>query len=64
MLKLRQILGLSWPVVEHPLMNETFCILPEEIPFQPDDLISRVRARMVADWYNEDQIFADCYEGK
>lgn len=64
MFKLRQMLGLALPIVDHPLMNTAFAVLPEEIPFQPDEVISRVRARMVADGYDEDRIFAECYQGK
>lgn len=55
--KLRQLLGLQNPRLDHPLMNTVLGTLPEEIPFQPDDMISRVRARMQQDGYDEDKIY-------
>lgn len=55
--KLRQLLGLQNPELDHPLMNTALGKLPEEMPFQPDDLISRVRARMQQDGYDEDRIY-------
>ena len=55
--KLRQLLGLQNPRLDHPLMNTALGTLPEEIPFQPDDMISRVRARMQQDGYDEDKIY-------
>lgn len=54
--KLRQSIGLSNPVVDHPLMNTPLGVLPEEVAFEPGDLIKRVRARMMQDGYNESTI--------
>lgn len=57
--KLRQMLGLANPVLDHPLMNTPLGVLPEEVPFKPDDLIARVRQRMELDGYDENRIFSD-----
>jgi len=61
MFKLREKLGLDNPKIEHPL----FEVLPDRIPaphgFQPDELVSRVRARMHQDGYDESAI-ARLYE--
>jgi hypothetical protein len=60
--KLRQLIGLSNPVLDHPIMNTTLGKLPErevsfdEIAHGPDDLIYRVRKRMMEDGYDEDAI--------
>ena len=67
MFKLRQLLGLSNPDIDHPLMNTPLGVLPEEIPFDdlakgPDDLIYRVRQRLIQDGYDEQQIFTTCYQ--
>lgn len=57
--KLRQLLGLSNPQLDHPLMNTPLGVLPEEVAFEPDDLVKQVRARMMQDGYDEDEIFAE-----
>ena len=54
--KLRQLIGLPNPVVDHPLMRTSLGVLPEEVAFEPSDLIKRVRARMMQDGYNESTI--------
>ena len=51
--KLRQLIGLENPVLDHPLMNTVLGVLPEEKPFEPDELINRLRARMETDGYDE-----------
>lgn len=56
-MKLRQKLGLQNPDLDHPLMNTALGVLPNEVPFAPDDLIARVRARMMQDGYDEQAIF-------
>lgn len=55
--KLRQLLGLENPVLDHPLMNSLLGTLPAEMDFKPDELITRVRARLQQEGYNEDEIF-------
>ncbi len=55
--KLRQLLGLQNPQLDHPLMNTPLGVLPEETAFEPDDLIKQVRARMMQDGYDEQQIY-------
>lgn len=55
--KLRQLIGLQNPHLDHPLMNTALGVLPEEMAFQPDDLILRVRARMQQDGYNEGKVY-------
>lgn len=60
--KLRQLLDLPNPLLDHPLMNTALGRLPEkEISFNEiakgsDDLIYRVRQRMMQDGYNEEEI--------
>jgi hypothetical protein len=56
--KLRQMIGLENPQIDHPLMNSPLGVLPPEVGFEPDDLLSRVRERMMADGYDEDKIYA------
>lgn len=61
--KLRQLLGLSNPQLDHPLMNTPLGKLPEkEVTCEPDDLIRRVRERMMQDGYDEEEI-AGYYRG-
>lgn len=59
--RLRQRLGLANPTLDHPLMNSLLGVLPPERRFEPDDLIRRVRARLVSDGYDEEEIFEICY---
>ena len=59
--KLRQRLGLHNPVIDHPLMQSPLGLLPDEVRFEsiaagPDDLIYRVRAKMMEDEYDEEAI--------
>ena len=54
--KLRQLIGLPNPVVDHPLMRTSLGVLPEEVAFEPSDLIKRGCARMMQDGYNESTI--------
>lgn len=58
--KLRQRLGLENPVLDHPLMATALGELPNEVAFEADDLVTRVRARMMQDGYDEDAIFDVC----
>lgn len=51
--KLRQLIGLENPVLDHPLMNTALGVLPEETAFEPDELVKAVRARMVVDGFDE-----------
>lgn len=51
--KLRQLSGLHNPQLDHPLMNTPLGQLPDEVPFQPDDLIQRVRTRMESEGFDE-----------
>jgi hypothetical protein len=57
--KLRQLLGLSNPKLDHPIMNTPLGVLPPEVSFVPEDLIKRVRDRMMMDGYDEEAIVAD-----
>lgn len=64
-LRLRERLGLENLEINHPLMNTALGKLPtltgfDEIGCGPDDLIARVRSRMMLDEYDEDQIFKMC----
>jgi len=56
--KLRMMIGLDYPTLDHPLLNTVLGRLPEEIGFQPDNLVSQVRARLVLDGYDETAISA------
>lgn len=61
--KLRELLGLANPTLDHPLMNTPLGKLPPEISFDaftrgPDDLVYRVRQRMMLDGYDEQAIVA------
>ncbi|NHZ63443.1 hypothetical protein [Massilia genomosp. 1] len=58
MFKLRQMLGLDNPVIDHPLMSTALGALPQEVAFAPDELITRVRARMVSEGFDEAAIVA------
>jgi hypothetical protein len=55
--KLRKLLDLENPVVDHPLMNTVLGRLPDHPNFQPDALILAVRERMKSDGLDEDFIF-------
>ena len=55
--KLRQLIGLQNPVLDHPLMNSPLGVLPSEVVFEPDDIIRRVRDRMREDGYDEMEIY-------
>jgi hypothetical protein len=57
MFKMRQKLGLQNPVLDHPLMNTALGVLPAETPFESDELVARVRARMFTEGYDEDAIY-------
>ena len=61
--KLRQLLGLRNPQLDHPLMNTPLGVLPEEVTFELDDLMKRVRVRMTQDGYDEELIYAECCKG-
>jgi hypothetical protein len=55
--KLRQLIGLPNPQLDHPLMNTPLGKLPEkEVTCEPDDLIRRVRERMMQDGFDEEEI--------
>jgi hypothetical protein len=57
--KLRQELGLPNPKLDHPLMNTPLGVLPEERPFEYDDLLAPVVKRMRQDGFDEEAILAD-----
>lgn len=61
--RLRKDLGLTNPVLDHPLMNTPLGVLPEEVPCDPaeDDLLRRVRARMEQDGFDEAAILASVF---
>lgn len=54
--KLRQLLGLENPVIDHPLMNTPLGRLPEETPDEPDTLVQSVVARMRTEGFDEQEI--------
>ncbi len=61
--KLRILLGLSNPEVDHPLMDSVLGKLPSaDLVYRPDDLLESVRVRMKQDGYNEQEIW-DGYFG-
>ena len=58
--KLRAMLGLASPTVDHPLMDSVLGTLPGSTKPVPDPLLERARARMGQDGFNEIEI-ADYY---
>lgn len=55
--RLRQIMGLQNPVLDHPLMEAPFDQLPEPQPkYQPDEFMLGTLARVRQDWPDFDQI--------
>lgn len=63
-LKLRQLLGLENPILDHPLMQSSFGLPPSDVDFSDldegeDTLLGRVRARMKQDGYDEGFIFKE-----
>lgn len=54
--KLRQLLGLSNPSIDHPLMNTALGCLSEEAPGEPDALVQGVIARMCTEGFDEQAI--------
>jgi hypothetical protein len=57
--KLRQALGLANPHLDHPLMNTPLGVLPQDAPFEFDDLIAPVEKSMRQDGFDEEAILAD-----
>jgi hypothetical protein len=57
--KLREELGLPNPKLDHPLMNTLLGVLPQEIPFEFDELLAPVVKRMRQDGFDEEVILAD-----
>lgn len=55
--KLRESIGLTNPMVDHPLMNTPLGKLSPEAPCQPDELTAAVLARMKQDGFDEDAIY-------
>jgi hypothetical protein len=55
--RLRKIIGLPNPVLDHPLMEAPFDQLPDVQPrFQPDEFMQGTLARARQDWPNFDQV--------
>ncbi len=57
--KLREELGLANPQLDHPLMNTPLGVLPQEAPFEFDELIAPVEKSMREDHFDEVAILAD-----
>lgn len=62
--KLRQLLGLENPELDHPLMNSRLGQLPEEQPFEFDELLVRVITRMKQQGFDEKAVFERIYYEK
>ncbi len=57
--RLRQLLGLDNPVLDHPLMVPPFDRLPEpQPPYAPDDLMQGTLARIRQDWPDFDAVLS------
>jgi hypothetical protein len=65
--KLRQLLGLQNPKIDHPIMNTPLGKLPEQVvsfseiangPEGENDLLCRVRRRMMQDGFDEEEVYA------
>ncbi|AZP14559.1 hypothetical protein EJN92_13180 [Undibacterium parvum] len=55
--RLRKIIGLPNPVLDHPLMEAPFDQLPDVQPrYQPDEFMQGTLARARQDWPNFDQV--------
>jgi hypothetical protein len=54
--KLRQLLGLKNPEVDHPLLKSLAGNLPVNVKYEPDPLIEKLRTRMIQDGFNEELI--------
>jgi len=63
--RLRQLLGLANPALDHPLMNSALGRMPDKIEFDSlgtgaDTLVHQVRERMMNDGYDESAILNEC----
>ncbi len=59
-LKLRELLGLQNPHIDHPMMDDMRPLLASRLaPAEPDDLIKAVRAQMEKDGFDERAVLAD-----
>lgn len=59
-LKLRELLGLQNPHIDHPMMDDMRPLLASSLPpAEPDDLIKAVRAQMEKDGFDERAVLAD-----
>lgn len=59
-LKLRELLGLQNPPIDHPMMDDMRPLLAASlVPAEPDDLIKAVRAQMEKDGFDERAVLAD-----
>ncbi len=55
--KLRLLIGLQNPYIDHPLMNTALGVIPHENDFEPSELIVKVRERMYREGCSEIEIF-------
>lgn len=62
--KLRELLGLNNPDINHPLMNTTLGQLPAEKEFVLDDLLLQVLERMRSQGFDENEVFERIYSEK
>ncbi|AMP16358.1 hypothetical protein CPter291_4127 [Collimonas pratensis] len=59
LLRLRELIGLQNPVLEHPLMESPFDKLPIiQTPYMPDELVIGTLSRVREDWPDFDQVVA------
>lgn len=59
-LKLRELLGLQNPPIDHPMMHDMRPLPTASlVPAEPDDLIKAVRAQMEKDGFDERAVLAD-----
>jgi hypothetical protein len=61
--KLRALLGLANPLLDHPLLNGGLGQLPPEVDFAPQGLIGSLRQRLMQLGFSERTIFEQVYEG-
>lgn len=58
-LRLREMIGLLNPMLNHPLMEAPFDRLPEAQPaVDPDDLMKQTLARARPDWPSIDEVIS------
>jgi hypothetical protein len=59
--KLRELLGLKNPTLDHPLMNTPLGQLPTNVSYELDELSNQVLAKMRTQGFDENEVFEKIY---